>query len=1200
MFKRISCAFFLLIVTLFIGSKAFSQANNTFFQMPQIVPSSPEASALYKVSDVPMDYSSGAANIDIPIYTVKDGNITVPISITYNTSGIKVQDVAGLIGLGWNLNFGGIITVRGEAYQGAQTVLRAAFKQQNDISISDPNSSLAETFCYNVVNGQQEKQNPQYYYHFGNYSGSFFYDINGHLSINSNDQRLAITELGNPSLGIITGFIITTPEGLQYTFADQETASSTWGSRPSAFNLSKIVDLNTTRSVVFKYKPTVAIYSPAHESQFMSYYLTNSGFPPCAIPEFSVESTTSTTGVSALQIDSIKFSSGFVKFFSSNDRLDLFSTRINQINVVNNSNTVIKNIVFNQSYFVSSNAAGIPANYNNRLKLDSIAFKTPNNTTVERYGFSYNTNVVLPPYRFSDGTNYHDCTAVDYWGYFNGRTDNLGLIPKDQIDPADFQNYDVPTGLLGDRKADSVNSYAQACILNQITYPTGGVTQLLYENNYVNGYVLGNTVGGVRIKQINYYDNTVSGVAHSKCFKYFNGAIPVVFPNKMYSYDKSKILSCSTPSGVQGAGQAVSRSIYSDPIGTVAYLIINPFYSHVEEYDMDGALQSGKTVYYYDTASQYWLQPVWFPEYGNLYVTDRNWLKSQLLKRTEYYKIDPFNNYQIVKKEENSYTDNEEANPLMGLHVVIATGYDYVGPASYCYYYICPPTVEYGALLVQYQGFNAKGDHGSRILSSKRIVDYTATDSLVTITNFSYTPNNNNYSNTNNDYYYLSSESTINSKGDNLMTTFKYPISGKLSFANLDPQAGIAIDTMTARNIIAPVLETDYFKNTVFVNGTRTNYALWPGNNGTLILPKTLQTQQGTNAYENRLDFINYDSYGNPLTLSKDKGAAISYIWGYNQNYPVSQINNSTTNDVFYDSFEEGNGNSVLNDSKTGHYSHTGLYSKVLAGLDNGSYTLSYWLKSNGVWILQTSTITVSNGSYPISLNNQIDDVCFYPAKAQMSTSTFDPLIGITSSTDVKGETNYYQYDSFNRLMNIRDYNGNILKNLQYNYTPALSPSVYTNVAASRAFVKNNCATGYYGSIINYIVPARTYYATSQVAADALAQNDINTNGQNYANATGGCIINNPVITSMTLTGQGTATLAFNPSIPNCTSVLITYTNITNGPGGASGTITGTAASPIAVTVPTSPATFSFTITCYSANYPLGLTSAPFNFHFPF
>lgn len=55
------------------------------------------------------DLSTGTAQMGVPLYTLKDGNFSVPIGLSYNASGIKVEDVASNVGLNWNLEAGGRI-----------------------------------------------------------------------------------------------------------------------------------------------------------------------------------------------------------------------------------------------------------------------------------------------------------------------------------------------------------------------------------------------------------------------------------------------------------------------------------------------------------------------------------------------------------------------------------------------------------------------------------------------------------------------------------------------------------------------------------------------------------------------------------------------------------------------------------------------------------------------------------------------------------------------------------------------------------------------------------------------------------------------------------------------------------------------------------------------------------------------------------
>lgn len=54
----------------------------------------------------------------------------------------------------------------------------------------------------------------------------------------------------------------------------------------------------------------------------------------------------------------------------------------------------------------------------------------------------------------------------------------------------------------------------------------------------------------------------------------------------------------------------------------------------------------------------------------------------------------------------------------------------------------------------------------------------------------------------------------------------------------------------------------------------------------------------------------------------------------------------------------------------------------------------------------------------------------------QITTYTYDPLIGVRSIIPPSGIREYYNYDAANRLKEVKDINGNMLKEYQYHYKP--------------------------------------------------------------------------------------------------------------------------------------------------------------------
>src|ERR1700716_3943068 len=84
--------------------------------LPQPIPPSPTAASLGKYGEIPVGKYTGIPEINIPLYEITEGDIKVPISLSYHASGVKVEENASWVGLGWSLNAGGAITrsVRGK------------------------------------------------------------------------------------------------------------------------------------------------------------------------------------------------------------------------------------------------------------------------------------------------------------------------------------------------------------------------------------------------------------------------------------------------------------------------------------------------------------------------------------------------------------------------------------------------------------------------------------------------------------------------------------------------------------------------------------------------------------------------------------------------------------------------------------------------------------------------------------------------------------------------------------------------------------------------------------------------------------------------------------------------------------------------------------------------------------------------------
>lgn len=208
--------------------------------------------------------------------------------------------------------------------------------------------------------------------------------------------------------------------------------------------------------------------------------------------------------------------------------------------------------------------------------------------------------------------------------------------------------------------------------------------------------------------------------------------------------------------------------------------------------------------------------------------------------------------------------------------------------------------------------------------------------------------------------------------------------------------------------------------------------------------------------------FTSYDSKGN-LTEMKSlvTGRSNSILLDYDQQYPVAKISNAVQSDLAYTSFETtvtgnwtvGGSQRDLTDNLSGKKSYNlsnGSVSK--SGLSSGKfYLLTFWAKS-------TASVTVNGGSPGTSIASQngwnlysvsitgitsvtvsgtglIDEIRLHPKDANMVTSTYEPLIGITSSVDANNGVVYTEYDKLNRQKLVRDKDKNILQRFDYSDT---------------------------------------------------------------------------------------------------------------------------------------------------------------------
>ncbi len=197
-------------------------------------------------------------------------------------------------------------------------------------------------------------------------------------------------------------------------------------------------------------------------------------------------------------------------------------------------------------------------------------------------------------------------------------------------------------------------------------------------------------------------------------------------------------------------------------------------------------------------------------------------------------------------------------------------------------------------------------------------------------------------------------------------------------------------DLMVDQNIIEFPVYKELLKNNALIQKTKSTYKEYSDSN---FQKETIQTSKGLGSLEPRLIYHSYDNKGNPLELSKADGTRVVYIWGYEQTQPVAKLEGITFNEI-----------------------PTALYNAVVAA-------------SNA-----DDDRTIGNLGKEGELREALQSLRDALPSAMVTSYTHDPLIGVTSITDPRGATVYYEYDDFNRLVRVKDQEGNVVTEHAYNY----------------------------------------------------------------------------------------------------------------------------------------------------------------------
>ncbi|WP_461791302.1 hypothetical protein [Pedobacter sp.] len=470
-----------------------------------VVPPSPEVSALGKYLEFPMNYSSGVPVISIPLYTANSGTLSLPLSISYNSSGIKVEEVASWVGIGWSLSTGPSLyrVVHGlpDDYSTLNGYLYTSIKA--NIIFGYPETSPEKINAYYKINQNELDVEPDFYYFSAmGYSGKFYYDQQQQAFVQLPKSQVKLA-FNTDTDGKIVQWIVTLPNGVKCFFGQTENRQR---SAHDIFNSSTVLNFTPNANIssgeatpehITMWQPTEIkhpdgsllefFYNSVISSDFgrggeMQDYVGDSGCE-YATNQLNYSTYVNVSSKSIIQkISTVNADIEFVTLPTLREDVIGGSPALDKIRIKNKMGQLYKTYKFNTAYWTSPtepNLITIPqvlggnphtVSYK-RLYLASLEERDASENNPKTHTFTYNSLDL--PSRLS--------ASQDYWGFYNNAPNGYLLSPKIKASIVNGGSSGYLPG--ADRRVDSL--YAQARTLTRIKYPTGGATDFSYESNKV-------------------------------------------------------------------------------------------------------------------------------------------------------------------------------------------------------------------------------------------------------------------------------------------------------------------------------------------------------------------------------------------------------------------------------------------------------------------------------------------------------------------------------------------------------------------------------------------------------------------------------------------------------------------------------------------------------------------------------------------
>ena len=862
----------LVLAILSYSTSIFSQSTDTY-----VFPSPNNsflgaASNMGATGSVGVDLYTGMAQISVPICTLPAKQLKLPISLAYvGGKGIKVQDYASSVGLGWQLNAGGNISrvIRGFPDEQANGYLGSG--QWGVVVAGELTNTTtwtaAQATALTGIQSNGSMSNPTadgepdlYYVRTPFFSFEFTFDEHGNpIFSNYNGFQIKNSVFSYSSGANGASFLVIDDQGNQYYFGSssasiETTTSKIFGTNytfASTWYLDKIVSYDG-RDVI---SLTYANYFSSDVFNHYIYYVSSDG----SGYSNTYNTPITTTINQPLVVKTIASPLGEVDFTYATGRSDdasgvmLSSLTLKAFNPQTSTNsTSLQTYGFNYSYF------GSPSTDPNvlRLRLDAItlAGNTSSTSTPVTYeSFTYNSAVTMP--------SRQNLSAVDYFGY------------NSYISGSNPNNLPQPANV----------TYATTDILTQLTDLYGKTTTVNYELNMYYANSTNVTVGGLRVSSIS--TTLVAGDNLTTQYKYVDN-------------------------NNNSTGQILSNSYTGDawyapcPLGTVTQTLSE---SPSEYYDLNGNFVGYSSVKVID------------PKGGYTITTFTNFLTSGCADALEYTNSgipDISSDISAAYKrglplDRSVYTTSgqilsDDATPL--------TSYtSYTSPVlqkAWGYHWANLSFAVTGSGYTNACGFGASTAYYTKVenffLSQSVHTDYdqnSTSRSVARTTTYTFAIN------ATNNTAYAQTIGTTDSKGQTVTKKVYRPNDSGIPLVSTTNTEQQALAAMVSANFLnVPIHEVDTRNQTV--TETHNTYLVGAGGNNALSSPNTylatstsyntiggVQTQSSQKNYN--FDQITY----NPLSTSSYTGYSsaspggkpMSVSYGYNSCYPIAKVENATS-----------------------------------------------------------------------------------------------------------------------------------------------------------------------------------------------------------------------------------------------------------------------------------------------------------------